>query len=102
MKILKPGKIEMRKFVCSNCECEFVIYKSETIRTMDLEGGYHYWAQCPCRDQIAWDKGEPYEESVQKRTYVGMDQSSERSQNSISTEQSRLSAINGVTFREGQ
>lgn len=32
---------------------------------MDLDANYHYWAQCPCRDQIAWDNGEPYEEPTQ-------------------------------------
>ncbi len=101
MKILKPGKVEQRKFVCPNCECEFVIYKSEAMRAMDLEAKYHYWAQCPCRDQIAWDSGEPYEELTPTQT------DRERLESLLANSPMGTEAAteyllsHGVTFREG-
>lgn len=101
MKILKPGKVERRKFVCPNCECEFVIYKSETMRYMDLETHYNYWAQCPCRDQIAWDKGEPYEEPMptqtdKERLIALLDEMDIRQTEKLAN----FLVDNGVTFRE--
>ena len=66
MKILKPGKVGMRKFVCPNCECEFVCHKYE-------EAIFRYEGKlivpCPiCGGNSVWDNGEPYEEPTPTET----------------------------------
>ena len=61
MKILKPGKVEMRKFVCSDCGCVFVARKTEMLWTI-----YGSRKCCPtCYKSHEWDNGEPYEEPTQ-------------------------------------
>lgn len=39
MKILKPGKVEQRKFICQKCGCVFVADKTEIYfpRTLEKE-----------------------------------------------------------------
>lgn len=73
MKILKPGNVEMRRFVCPRCGCVFVADKNETTRcvrrntTTGRTPVYAYFAKCPCREEISWDNGEPYEEPAQDK-----------------------------------
>lgn len=57
MKILKPGKVELRRFTCHKCGCEFVAAAGERC-------GAH--AKCPqgCGELILWKYGEHYEEPV--------------------------------------
>lgn len=63
MKILKPGKVEQRKFVCPDCECEFVVGEYEETVYWD---GDDCIATCPvCRENLLWCDGEPYEEPTQ-------------------------------------
>lgn len=68
MKILKPGKVEMRMFVCPSCGCIFIA--SDT----DLEhDGYGKWAICPqegCERNfiVHPDDGEPYKEPTPTQT----------------------------------
>lgn len=59
MKILKPGKAEMRKFVCPNCGCVFVATQADRNR-QDRD----FVSHCPQCDYagIQWCDGEPYEE----------------------------------------
>lgn len=58
MKILKPGKVEMRKYTCPRCGCEFAATCTE------IEAGNY--VRCPqdgCRyGGIEWGDGDPYEE----------------------------------------
>ena len=64
MKILKPGKVEMRKFVCSDCGCVFVARKTEMLWTI-----YGSCKCCPtCYKSHEWDNGEPYEEPTPTQT----------------------------------
>lgn len=59
MKILKPGKVEMRKYTCPKCGCVFAAY--------DCESFYGY-VDCPqkgCYEQIEADRGEIYDEDAQ-------------------------------------
>lgn len=57
MKILKPGKVDLRKFVCPRCRCLFVASCYET------KLGDGRWACCPhCGKTNKWIDGEPYEE----------------------------------------
>lgn len=69
MKVLKPGKIEIREFVCPNCGCVFVMDKNETTRSVRRTTGrtavYVYFAKCPCREQIPWERGKPHEDLTQ-------------------------------------
>lgn len=58
MKILKPGKVEMRKFVCPDCGCVFVASRLLDVRDGDC-------VACPqggCYHMLRWGNGEPYEE----------------------------------------
>lgn len=60
MKILKPGKVEMKRFVCPACECEFEAGASDTSYSLG------YYVLCPCcNNKLWWIVGEPYEEPVQ-------------------------------------
>ena len=65
MKILKPGKVEQRKFVCPKCGCEFVAGRGE----QDTRYQFHY--KCP-QEGCGWyvlDTGsEPYEEPTQDKS----------------------------------
>lgn len=64
MKILKPGKVEQRKFECPKCGCVYVANDTE-ITYIRLDGiDYVY---CPtCNQSHEWDKGEPYGEPTQE------------------------------------
>lgn len=62
MKILKPGNVEMRRFVCPKCGCDF------TAAPDDCEWAIPQTLCCPqkgCDAVTEWDKGEPYEEPAQ-------------------------------------
>lgn len=64
MKILKLSNVEMRKFVCNRCECEFVASFAE----MRLSTGYSILCPC-CQDRtLWWDNGKPYEEPATTQT----------------------------------
>lgn len=60
MKILKPGKVEMRRFVCPTCDCIFVADKTETKYSLGTD-----YVVCPfCENdrELTWKYGKPYEE----------------------------------------
>lgn len=60
MKILKPGKVEQRKFVCPECRCIFIADKSETVRVGNFSS-----VDCPCcglYGRIWWEGGKPFKE----------------------------------------
>lgn len=59
MKILKPGKVEMRRFVCPNCGCEFLANE------MDCEDGYVKCPQEGCDYNSKYSRGIPYEEPTE-------------------------------------
>lgn len=61
MKILKPGKVEMRKFVCLYCGCVLVADE------MEVDGSGQM--RCPtCEATLYWGNGEPYEEPTHTQT----------------------------------
>lgn len=61
MKILKPGKVEQRKFVCQKCGCEFAATCTEI-----EEGVYVRCPQDGCRyGGLEWGDGKPYGEPEQ-------------------------------------
>lgn len=102
MKILKPGKVEMRKFVCPSCGCIFIASDA------DLEhDSYGKWAICPqegCERNFVVhpDDGEPYEEPTQSDE-VRLAELIYSSNAVTSTTALKLSpwlVANGVTFRE--
>lgn len=66
MKILKPGKVETRKFVCPDCGCEFICGEcDEAISWHEAD----MIIICPtCKESLLWEKGEPYEEPAPTRT----------------------------------
>ncbi len=99
MKILKPGKVEMRKFVCEKCGCVFVAAPDDA-----------YWVdqsvKCPqegCAASVAWDDGEPYEEPAE-----GLQTDRERLMQLLQEARTKhlmkevvdYLIANGVTFRE--
>ena len=99
MKILKPGKVEQRKFVCQNCGCVFVARKDEVEAWYD-----EAYLQCPTCGETTWwwTNGEPYEESVQtdiERLKRLMKLWNFWSNGTCGLEQYLIE--NGVTFREG-
>lgn len=57
--------------MCPKCGCVFVADKNETTRcvrrntTTGRTSVYAYFVKCPCREEISWDNGEPYEEPTQ-------------------------------------
>lgn len=69
MKILKPGEVEMRRFVCPRCGCIFVASRGENV----VRQGSRYpdTAVIACPEQgcnggiVVWSDGEPYEEPTQ-------------------------------------
>lgn len=63
MKILKPGKVEQREFVCPRCRCEFLATEQEKYLAHD--DYYQSWmeVQCPCGLAIKWERGKPYKET---------------------------------------
>ncbi len=64
MKILKPGKVEMRKFVCPDCGCVFVADESD-LHFTPIEAKI----KCPCCWlEQKWMRGEPYEEPTSTLT----------------------------------
>lgn len=113
MKILKPGKIEQRKFVCNKCGCVFVATEQEKYLAHD--DYYQPWmeVQCPCGVPVEWDNGEPYEEptptqeldEVQKLMKVIEKFNGDLSRISYSNVAlirfCKHLIANGVTFREG-
>lgn len=63
MKILKPGKVEQRKFVCERCECVFVASYFEA----DL-CDYIICPEKKCRHGMFWSHGELYDESAKRQS----------------------------------
>lgn len=66
MKILKPGKIEQRKFACGECGCIFVADSKEVRYSVGTD-----YVLCPCcgtNRNLTWKSGEPYEEPTPMRT----------------------------------
>lgn len=57
MKILKPGKVEHRKFVCPKCGCTFVAENTDA-----SVWGYVTCPQEKCLTLIHWQNSEPYGE----------------------------------------
>lgn len=68
MKILKPGKVEMRKFVCHCCGCEFTAALSEAMFDRDAEDTIIGCPQTGCTALQLWKCGEPYEEPTPTQT----------------------------------
>lgn len=101
MKILKPDKVEMRKFVCPDCGCEFIAVKLLDVRDGDC-------VACPqdeCYHMLRWEDGEPYEEPTQdyKATICKLsDMLYDRftMDEDTATEVAAMLVANGVTFRE--
>ena len=61
MKILKHGKLEARKFICGNCECQFVADPSEYSTVSS--GGVVLWYEANCPDcGIVTGRSECWEE----------------------------------------
>ena len=61
MIILKRGKKNPRKFICRNCECEFVADTDEYYR-IDKCG--IFWYECDCPDcTYTAEASEPWEEN---------------------------------------
>lgn len=100
MKILKPGKVERRKFVCQCCGCIFVAMPD------DCEFAIPNTLCCPqegCDAVTEWNSGEPYEEptltlELKERLYGIL---LTANPNATTTELTDLLFENGVTFREG-
>ena len=61
MKILKHGKKNPRKFICANCECEFVADVTEYWRK-DMFDTIYYQCDCPECNYTS-EKSEPWEEN---------------------------------------
>ena len=110
MKILKPGKVEMRKFECPECGCVFVAEKSEAVKLVGQDGNttisLPYYVECPCSEVISWDDGTPYEEPAQDegtdvdRLKALLLRSIERPRNVTVQGVAEFLADNGVTFRK--
>ena len=108
MKILKPGKVEQRKFVCPKCGCEFVAENTEA-----SVWGYVTCPQEKCLTLIHWKNREPYEEPTPTQTLDEVQKLMkviEEFKGDLSRiDYSNVALIrfckhliaNGVTFREG-
>ena len=101
MKILKPGKVEMRKFVCEKCGCEFVAYPD------DKSFEYPDHIKCPqagCDWYVLDTGGEPYEEPMQDDDYERLTKLIEDWRDGLAENFPSLLSdyliANGVTFRE--
>lgn len=108
MKILKPGKFEMRKFVCTKCGCIFVANDAEKYFLRRLDGsGKWVVVDCVCGVAIPWADAEPYEEPTQDteadaKKIVAIAQQWLRDDRTASLWRFADKLIdNGVTFREG-
>lgn len=67
MKILKHGKVEVRKFVCPKCGCVFLADSTNVRYSVGT-----YYVVCPCCEtgrNLTWKYGEPYEEPAPTQTY---------------------------------
>ena len=103
MKILKPGKVEQRKFVCPSCGCVFVADRTDVRYSVGTD-----YVVCPCcgtSRNLTWKYGEPYEELMQddrKRLEALISETPD-----VTVWPDALNKIvkhliaNGVTFREG-
>lgn len=101
MKILKPGKVEQRKFVCPLCECEFVAGNGELVYKLRLSNcRFAEIMCCPyCGKEMSWEIGEPYEEpTLYEREMLARLIEASRSFSSSTAKAAYLIA-NGVTFR---
>lgn len=102
MKILKPGKVETRKFVCPDCGCEFICGEcDEAISWHEAD----MIIICPtCKESLLWEKGEPYEEPAPTQTDRERLYGILLTANPIATtsELTNLLIEHGVTFRRAQ
>ncbi len=104
MKILKPGKVEQRKFVCGDCGCIFVADRTEMRYSLGT-----YYAVCPsCGNNrgLTWEYGESYGEPYEEPTQSDLERLNDIirewnwwSKGTCGFAQYLLD--NGVTFREG-
>ncbi len=101
MKILKPGKVEQRKFVCPKCGCIFVASTADITwhQTEYNKDG----VDCPCGRVVPWDSGEPYEEPTPDVIERLADLIYESCNTDAGTawEIAKHQLEHGVTFREG-
>lgn len=98
MKILKPGKVEMRKFACPRCGCEFAATCTEI-----EEGVYVRCPQDGCRyGGLEWGDGEPYEEPTQddRAKLISILHKNWPMDDEFAGGVARTLIANGVTFRE--
>ena len=98
MKILKPGKVEQRKFTCSRCGCVFVADTTEPDGSRCL--------RCPtCAVMLGWGTGGPYEEPMQDKApdLKRLSDLARLGMNSCNDYGSFAEYLiaHGVTFREG-
>lgn len=109
MKVLKPGKVEQRKFVCVQCGCEF------TAMPDDCEFALPNTLHCPqkgCDGFVGWDAGKLYEEPAPKQTEKEIQKlakiTEEFLNDNVRISYSEMDLVcfakylisNGVTFRE--
>lgn len=100
MKILKPGKLEQRKFVCRNCGCVFAAHTGDAEFLTTKNSPYVF---CPtCNVSQSWYDGEPYEEPTQsdEALLAGLIHSSRAVDFDTAVKLSPWLVANGVTFRE--
>lgn len=102
MKILRPGKVEQRKFACKQCGCVFVADSTDVRYSVGTD-----YVVCPCCEtsrNLTWKYGEPYEEPTEKKSdrdrLWGLIQEWEWDSSSLSGFDQFL-LDHGVTFREG-
>lgn len=98
MKILKPGKVEQRKFECERCGCVFVASYFEA----DL-GDFIICPEKKCRQGMFWLHGELCDESEQdtesdKERLIGLIFGDGEREDVKDTADRLL--VHGVTFRE--
>lgn len=101
MKILKPGKVKLRKFVCAACGCEFTAFKLLDVRDGDC-------VACPqdgCYHMLRWDNGEPYEEPTQtdsRQKLIFLIKNFRATNLETADCEADFLIANGVTFRGGE
>ncbi len=105
MKILKPGNVEQRKFVCPECECIFVCDECDKDTFWDEDD---LVVPCPtCGGNSIWANGEPYEEPTptqtdRERLIDLLDCNFGYTDDVQAATLADKLIANGVTFREGE
>lgn len=106
MKILKPGKVEQRKFVCCCCGCEFIAAASELEFDAEIDDEIMPCPQSGCGCRLVWEYGEPYEEPTptqadRERLIRLLQEARTKHLTHLTKEVVDYLIENGVTFREG-